>query len=73
MEKTKNNKTKIASKNNPEGRGQRAEHLYEGKKIRPVKFISGSSSILAAEYEDSGEIVVDGNGIVLSWNKVNNI
>lgn len=67
MSKTKG-KAKIASKNNPEGRGQAKEHTYQGKKIKPVKLISGSSSFFAAEYEDSGELVLGSNGKALPWN-----
>ncbi|MDP4708418.1 MAG: hypothetical protein NWS20_00205 [Rickettsiaceae bacterium] len=60
-------KAKIASKNNPEGRGQAKEFFHNGKKIKPVKVIADRQSFFAAEYEDSGEVVVDQNGKVLPW------
>jgi hypothetical protein len=60
-------KAKIASKNNPEGRGQAKEFFHNGKKIKPVKVIADRQSFFAAEYEDSGEVVVGQNGKVLPW------
>jgi hypothetical protein len=60
-------KAKIASKNNPEGRGQAKEFFHNGKKIKPVKVIADRQSFFAAEYEDSGEVVIDQNGKVLPW------
>lgn len=60
-------KAKIASKNNPEGRGQAKEYLHNGQKIKPVKLIANKKSFFAAEYEDSGEVVVDQNGKILPW------
>jgi antitoxin component YwqK of YwqJK toxin-antitoxin module len=60
-------KAKIASKNNPEGRGQAKEYFHNGKKIKPVKLIAGRQSFFAAEYEDSGDLVVDQNGKALPW------
>jgi len=60
-------KAKIASKNNPEGRGQAKEYFHDGKKIKPVKLISGRRSFFAAEYEESGNLVVGPNGVELPW------
>ena len=60
-------KAKIASKNNPEGRGQAKEYFHNGQKIKPVKLIAGRQSFFSAEYEDSGEVVVDQNGKALPW------
>lgn len=39
-------KAKIASKNNPEGRGQAKEYFHNGKKIKPVKLITKTQSFL---------------------------
>ena len=61
-------KAKIASKNNPEGRGQAREYLHNGKKIKPVKLIANRQSFFAAEYEDSGDLVMDSSGKILPWN-----
>ena len=66
-------KAKIASKNNPEGRGQAKEYFYNGKKIKPVKLIADRQSFFAAEYEDSGEVVVDQNGKALPWGSAKNL
>ena len=49
-------KAKIASKNNPEGRGQAKEYFHNGKKIKPVKLVLGRRSYFAAEYEESGDL-----------------
>lgn len=66
-------KVKIASKNNPEGRGQARGYFHNGKKIKPVKLIADGQSFLAAEYEDSGEVVIGQNGKALSWNSAKNL
>lgn len=60
-------KAKIASKNNPEGRGQAKEYFHNGMKIKPVKLIANRQSFFAAEYEDSGDLVLDASGTVLPW------
>lgn len=62
-------KAKTASKNNPTARAQAREFFHNGKKIRPVKLISQSSSFFAAEYEDSGDLVLSQNGTALPWSK----
>lgn len=60
-------KAKTASKNNPTTREQGKSFFHNGQKIKPVKFISGRSSIFAAEYEESGNLVKDDNGTILPW------
>lgn len=60
-------KAKTASKNNPTSREQAKEYKHKGRKIKPVKLISGSYSFLAAEYEDSGDLVLGSNGKALAW------
>ncbi len=60
-------KAKIASKNNPEGRGQAKEYLHNGKKIKPVKLVLGRRSYFAAEYDESGDLVVGADGHALPW------
>lgn len=60
-------KAKIASKNNPEGRGQAKEYLIDGKKIKPVKLITGRQSFFAAEYDGSGDLVMDSKGNAMPW------
>ena len=73
MSKAKTGKAKIASKNNPEGRGQSKEFHHNGKKIKPVKLIANRQSFFAAEYEESGDLVVDNNGKPLPWNSAKNL
>ncbi len=58
---------KTASKNNPTARQKSKEIFYNGEKIKPVKFISEKTSFLSAEYENSGELVVDRNGEPVPW------
>ena len=65
-------KAKIASKNNPEGRKQAREYLYNGKKIKPVKLVEGRRSYFAAEYDESGDLVLGSDGKALSWNSAKN-
>jgi antitoxin component YwqK of YwqJK toxin-antitoxin module len=60
-------KAKIASKNNPEGRGQAKEYFHNGKKIKPVKLITERRSFFAAEYDESGDVVLGADGHALPW------
>lgn len=60
-------KAKIASKNNPEGRGQAKVYLINGKKIKPVKIISNSRSFLGAEFDGGGDLVTDSAGNPVTW------
>lgn len=60
-------KAKIASKNNPEGRGQAKEYFHNGKKIKPVKLVVDRRSYLAAEYDESGDLVMGADGHALPW------
>ena len=66
-------KAKIASKNNPAGRGQAKEFFHNGKKIKPVKLVTRTRSYFAAEYEDSLELVLDANGKAFPWSKAKNL
>ena len=61
-------KAKIASKNNPEGRGQAKIYTYQGQNIKPAKVILNKRSFFGAEYEESGDLVVGSNGDPLTWN-----
>jgi hypothetical protein len=62
-------KAKTASKNNPTAREKAREFFYNGKKIKPAKFIADGRSFFAAEYED-GTVVVDVNQDPVPWSKV---
>ena len=66
-------KAKIASKNNPEGRGQAKEYFHNGKKIKPVKLITNTQSFFSAEYEDSGELVLSKSGNPLPWGRAKHL
>ena len=66
-------KAKIASKNNPEGRGQAKEYFHNGKKIKPVKLIANRQSFFAAEYDGSGDLVLDQNGNALPWGRAKHL
>ena len=46
------------------------DFLFNGKKIKPVKFISLSRNFMSAQYE-SGDLVVDAQGIPIAWAKIN--
>ncbi len=65
-------KAKTASKNNPTSREQAKEYFNNGQKIKPVKLISDKYSFLAAEYDASGDLVVDSNGKALPWDRAKN-
>lgn len=65
-------KAKIASKNNPEGRGQANEYFHNGKKIKPVKLVLGRRSYFAAEYDESGDSVIGNDGQALPWASAKN-
>ena len=58
---------KTASKNNPTSREQSRDFFHDGKKIKPVKLITPKYSFLAAEYDDSGDLVVGTNGEPMTW------
>ena len=59
-------KAKIASKNNPEGRGQAKVYMVGGKKIKPVKIVTSSRSFFGAEF-DGGGLVCDATGNPMVW------
>ncbi|MDX2050605.1 MAG: hypothetical protein SFT93_05520 [Rickettsiaceae bacterium] len=62
-------KAKTASKNNPTARQQAKEFMFEGKKIKPVKLVLAKTTYLAAEYDGSGDLVLDNMGQPMSWQK----
>lgn len=64
-------KAKTASKNDPTNREKAREIFYNGKKVKPVKFISESSSYMSAE-DETGNIITDANGEPLPWSSVTN-
>jgi len=66
-------KAKIASKNNPDGRKQSKKYFHNKREIRPVKLITTKQSFFSAEYDDSGEVVVNHNGEPVSWSSAKNL
>jgi hypothetical protein len=63
-------KAKTASKNNPLSRQSGRVYMHNNKKIRPVMVISMSRKILAAEYEDNGEVILSPDGNEMRWDQV---
>jgi hypothetical protein len=57
-----------SSKNNIEARGQTRDYFHNGRKIKPVKLISDKHSFLAAEYDDSLDLVME-NGRPVTWDR----
>ncbi|NRA73673.1 MAG: hypothetical protein HRU36_02895 [Rickettsiales bacterium] len=51
-------------------KGTKKEFLFNGKKIKPVKFISLSRNFMSAQYE-SGDLVLDEVGVPMAWKKIN--
>ncbi len=64
MSKTK---AKTASKNNPTTRGSAKEYFFGGQKIKPVKLIMDNGSFFGAEFDGSGDVVLDSGGRPLPW------
>ncbi|MDX1916796.1 MAG: hypothetical protein SFT68_02295 [Rickettsiaceae bacterium] len=62
-------KAKTASKNNPTSREQAKEFFSNGQKIKPVKLVTNQTTFLAAEFEGSGDLVLDSLGNPLTWKK----
>ncbi len=62
-------KAKTASKNNPTAREQAREFFHKGQKIKPVKLITQEFSFLAAEFDGSGDLVLDLDGKPMTWQK----
>jgi len=63
-------KGKTASKNNAALREKAAEVFFNGKKVKPVKFI-GASTYMAVQYDDnSGKMATDTDGNPIAWGKI---
>ncbi len=56
------------SKNNLEARGQTRDFFHNGRKIKPVKLITSKHSFLAAEYDDSSDLVMEA-GRPVTWDR----
>mgnify|MGYP000966828755 CR=1 FL=1 len=64
-------KAKTASKNNPVARARAKDIIYNGQKIKPVRYISLARSFMAAQYEN-GQLAMDSQGNPVSWSKIRN-
>jgi hypothetical protein len=62
-------KAKTASKNNPTTREKAKEVIFNGKKVKPVRFIGNKSRYMAIQFED-GSMAMDKEGLPLPWSKV---
>ncbi len=59
-------KAKTASKNNPTTRKKAKIFSYNGKDIKPCKYVGENSTYMAAVYDD-GNLVEDANGDPVPW------
>ena len=59
-------KAKTASKNNPTMREKAADIFFNGKKVKPVLFISKGRKFMAVQYED-GSMAMDHDGNPIDW------
>ena len=49
----------MGTKNNPENRGLTTElRTYNGKKVKPVLFVSGNRRYIAGVYDGTDELVI---------------
>ncbi len=64
-------KAKTASKNNPLGREKAKSFTYNGKAIKPVRYISLERNFIAAQYDD-GELALDAQKNPVPWSKIRN-
>ena len=67
MSKTKTAKT--ASKNNPVGREKARDIIYNGQKVKPVRFLSMDRNFIAVQYE-GGQLAFDAKGNPMPWSKM---
>lgn len=57
----------MGTKNNPANRGKANEaRIYNGKPVKPVKFIGPEGSYMTAQFED-GSLATDENDKPLMW------
>jgi hypothetical protein len=66
---SKSKAAKTGSKNNPLARASAKVILYNGTEIVPVRFVSETSSYIAAAYK-GGDMVCDIKGNPIPWRKI---
>ncbi|MEI6187694.1 MAG: hypothetical protein WCP46_04235 [Alphaproteobacteria bacterium] len=64
-------KAKTASKNNPVERESAKVIIYNGQKVKPVKFISAKRKYMAVQLEN-GQMAFDQQGMPVAWSKIRN-
>ncbi len=65
-------KAKTASKNNPIEREIAKTVMYNGQKVKPVKFISAQRKYMAVQLEN-GQMAIDQQGQPIAWSKIQNL
>lgn len=61
---------KTASKNDPTKREGEILFEYNGQFIRPLALSSKKKSYLAAEYTESGKVVLDSSSVPFAWDTI---
>ncbi len=57
------------SKNNPNARKAAIQKTYNGKVVKPVKYIGQHGTYIAGQYED-GEVIFDNNEKPIPYKKL---
>jgi len=60
---------KTASKNNPVGREKARDIIYNGQKVKPVRYLSMDRNFMAVQYE-GGQLALDAKGNPVPWAKM---
>jgi hypothetical protein len=58
------------SKNNPSKRGKAEQKMFNGKPVKPVKYIgkrAGHGNYMAVQYVEGGAMVMDQAGKPMLW------
>jgi hypothetical protein len=58
------------SKNNPNARKAAIQKMYQGKAVKPVKYIGPHGIYITAQFE-SGEIILDNNKKPIPYKRLN--
>jgi hypothetical protein len=69
---SKNKTAKTASKNNPTAREQGVKFKFMDQIIKPTMIIENNKSAMYAEFESSGELVLDSKGNPIKWQHARN-
>ena len=66
-------KGKVVSKNNAALRERMQDVFFEGKKVKPVKFIGNGRKYIAVQFDDnSGLMALGQDGTPLAWGSISN-